>query len=399
MDFTKLLDDKKAELESLRVKLSKFEYELKKGIKERFPPRWSGDVKELNKFVMDLEEWIKSPKVKRTKELIEILKKYANDKRSFKGLGEDYLTSILDPLENGVTFLSEVGDKSLKANASVKILDKLQGEEEFNELIQDIRNYWQSFKEFEKKETQNGFLKAVKEDMLISLTKPEDFFLEWITNAEDTMKKASNAFELLNDSGVSIQAYIKTYETSKSVDKIWGEADSIRRLLGNTNFQIAGKIEKPFGEISSILSRRNQCIKGKNLTEIDDCLKEIEGIIEDWKRKIGKKFDDEYHKTKALAEFAKLEEGVEEVLEEFRKKIEEECFNVNDIYNLYKRLQEIKSNATKKLERQFSENERKIIENFGNADELVTTMGEDFWVSLKTLREKQLIKIVIERGV
>lgn len=397
MEFIKLLEDKKAELESLETTLSKFETELE-GVKGKFPPRWSGDVKELNKFITDLGEWIKSPKVKRTKELINILKKYANDERSFKGLEEDYLINVLGPLENVVALLSEIENKLLKANASMKILNKIQEEEDFKDLTQNIRDYWQSFKEFEKKVTQNEFLEGVKKDMLTPLTEPVDFSLERITEAESILEKAFNAFKLSSDSGVSIQAFIKTYEASKSVDKVWEEADSIRRVLGNANFEIDGKLEKPFGEMSSILSRRNRCIKEKNLTEINACLKEIERKIEGWKKEIMKKFENEYHKTKALTKFAKIEGGLEELLEEFKKKIEESS-NVNDIYGPYQKLQEIKSKSTKKLEGQFSENERKIIENLENVDELVKSMGEDFWVALKTLREKQLIKIVIERGV
>lgn len=395
MELNKFLEDKRAEIENLGAKLTKLRGEL---IEEKFPPRWSGDVRELSKFVTDLEEWVKGPEVKRSKELIEKLKKHANDSRSFKGLGEDYLITILESLESASSVISKIDNKSLKANASTKVLDKLQAEQDFTDLIGNIGNYWKSFKEFEKKVVRNEFLRVVKANMLASLVKHAEFSIEQITEAESTLEKASNAFELLLNSSVSIQAYVKTYETSKSVDEIWGEADNIRRLLGNTDFQIAGKFEDPFGEMSDILNRRTQCIKGKTLNEISYCLKEIEKKTEDWKRNVGEKFDDEYHKTKALTEFAKLEEGVEGLFEKFRKKIQK-SFNVNDIYSSYEKLQKIKSEATKKLEGQFSENERRIIENLENADGLVKSMGEDFWVAIKTLREKQLIRIAIERGV
>lgn len=396
MEFVKLLENKKVEIEDLRTQLSKFEMELG-SVKEKSPPRWSGDVKELNKFVRDLGEWIKSPKVKRSKDLIEKLKKYANDNRSLKGLGEDYLISILAILENAVTVLSEIENESLKVNASMRILDKLQGEEDFNNLIQDIRNYWQSFKEFEEKGTQNEFLETVKENMLTSLVEPVSFSPERITEAENIVEKASNAVELLVNYDVSIQAYIKTYEVSKSIDKVWEEADTVRKLLEDTDFQITEEVENPFREMKEILNMRDEYIRKENLSEISNGLEKIKEKIGEWRGKVKEKFDNEYRKTKDLIEFAEFEDEIEELSDEFKEKIKKSS-NVNDIYTPYKKFQEIKRDAINKLEGQFSEDERKIIENLNVADELVDNMGKDFWKALKSLRDKRLIKIVIRRG-
>jgi len=77
MELAKLLENKVKEVENLKGRLSEFVRNLE-SMKGKSPPRWSGDVKDLNKFVQELGEWFKSPKVKRTKDLIEELKKNPN---------------------------------------------------------------------------------------------------------------------------------------------------------------------------------------------------------------------------------------------------------------------------------------------------------------------------------
>ncbi|MCD6318076.1 hypothetical protein J7M02_03295 [Candidatus Aerophobetes bacterium] len=393
MEFAKFLKDKRTEIENLGAKLTELKGRL---IEEKSPPRWSGDVRELSKFVTELEEWIKSPQVKRSRELIEKLKEYANDNRSFKGLGEGYLITILESLEKVNAVILKIEDNSLKANASMAVLDKLQREENFEDLIKNIINYWESFKKFEKKAVQNEFLKIVKKDMVTSLVEHTEFSIEQVTEAESTLEKASNAFELLTNFGISPQAYIKTYKSSKSVNEVWAKADDIRRLLGDTNFQITKEVEEPFGEMKNILELRETYIKKENLTEISSGLEKIKEKIKEWRERVERKFNDEYCKTKILAEFAKLGDEIGNLSEEFKKKVRT-SFDVNEIYTPYKKLREVKYEATKKLERQFSEDERKIIENLETADELVESMGKNFWVALKSLREKQLIKIAIRR--
>jgi len=396
MELAKFLENKAKEVENLKGKLSEFVRNLE-SMKGKSPPRWSGDVKDLNKFVQELDEWIKSPKVKRAKDLIEELKKYANDHRSFKGLGEDYFIKILDDLERAVRVLSKIENKQLKENASMKILDKLQEEEEFSTVLQNIENYWKSFNEFEKEKMRNEFLKVVKEELIVSLAKSNTFSLEEIRNAKKTLKKASDAVELLVKCGISAQSYIKAYETSKSVDKIWEETASVRRLLEDTNIQFSDEVEDPFREIKEILDLRDEVIKKDNLFEIKNSLEDVKKRINDWREKIKKTFTEEYYKTKSLVEFAELENKLEEILNKFEEKLMESS-NVSEIYAPYRELLKIKSDAINKLEDQFSEAERKIIENIHKADELVDQMGDEFWNALKNLRRKGLIKITIARG-
>lgn len=91
MDLSKLIENKIKEIQEIRQRMEA----SKAGIKStegQFPPLWSGDVRELGKFATDIEEWVKSPKVKHARELVETLRKQASDNRSFAGLAEDYLS-------------------------------------------------------------------------------------------------------------------------------------------------------------------------------------------------------------------------------------------------------------------------------------------------------------------
>lgn len=396
MEFSKLAEEKGTELDNMHLKLNSLEKQLQ-GEKERFPPRWSKDVKELEKWVNELEVWIKNPQINRSKELIDILKKLASDKRSFKGLVEDYLIGVLETLENGVRLLSETSIDSLKANIAQKILNKLQEEEDIIGLVRDVKTYLKGIGDFEALETNNEFIGTVKNEELKNLSTPTDLSLEQIERAKATLKKALSAFELLSGYGIGIKAYNQTYKAVKNVDLIWQEASNMRVMLSNTEYTIIGKLEDPFGEIKEIMNRRALSLKGNTLTEISLGLSKVEEQLRKWKAEIMAFFDSEYRRTKALAEFAKIGESLGQLLEDFQRLLAESS-DVNIIYKPYQKLQVTKRRAMKKLESQFSEYERRIIENMEGADKLVEIMGENFWDALKDLREKQLIQIVIERG-
>lgn len=396
MELAEIIKNKKEEVQNLADRLQGLKDSLET-TKGEFPPLWSGSVKELSKFTSDLEEWVKSPKVKRARDLIEELKKQTQDNRSFKGLSDDYLVNSLSDLENSVALLIKIDNDLLKAKAAKKILDKLQDEADIGSLIAPIENYWESFRGFIDIEAQDEFLKAVKEDLLVSLTQVDDFSIDRIVEAAGMLQKASMAAQLLTGAGIGIEAYIEAYKNSKSVDKVWECADEIRKLLRDTDFQITKKISEPFGEITAILDRRRECIEKEGLSKICEGLREVKKNVEGWKERVKAEFEEEYKKTRALAGVAKLENKLVGLFEGFMEKAEQ-SFSVDGIYQVYQELQEIKRKAIGTLEGKVSESERKIIENMDKADELAGEMGGDFWEAIKSLRSRQLIKIMIKRS-
>jgi hypothetical protein len=396
MELPELIESKRQELEHITDTLSVLEGELE-GACADFPPRWNKDVTELDKFIQELSEWIKDPKVKRAKEIIGTLKKPASDKRSFQGLDKDYLIGVLDALEDAVKILSSISDDLLKANVSKKVLDGLQEEQDITELVREAEDYCISFKDVEQIDTTNDFTKCVKDQELKLLAQSAEFSLENIQNAKNNLAKATSAFELLNGSGVNAQAYIKTYEILKSVDTVWQEANEIRRCLGKTLFKIVGNLSEPFGEMTNILKQRKKSLNKGTLEEIISGLTQVEERINQWKNKVEKRCNEEYQKTKELIEFSEMKVDVDGLYESFGA-IFFDFSDVNLLYTPYKEFREIQRKAISKLEKQFSESERKIIENIDRADDLAESMGEDFWSALKSLRVKQLIRIAIRRG-
>jgi hypothetical protein len=395
MELPKLIEEKRKEVQDLEVKLEKVRGDLEK-VKEKFPPIWSGNIKELNKFITDLEKWIKNPQLKRVRDLIENLKQQTKDSRSFTGLSEEYLISSLDSLESIVTQIAEIENDSLRANAVKKILDTIYEEKDFKDLLQTIHEYWIAFQTFKKTKVDNEFADAVKNDLEAPLIEPKEFSTEQITSALGILEKASRALELLARSGVTIQAYKETYMNSKSVDKVWEYADNIRNLLRRT-FQQTKEIGEPFKEISDLLGQRTRCISGNSLNEINEKLKENDIKIDQWKKQAQEIFEEEYNKIKTLVEFAELENNVDQLFAHFIANLE--ALNLDDSYEDYEKLQEIKHRAIKLLEGKISEHERNIIENMGKANELVDEMGDVFWEAVKSLRDKQLIKIKLESGM
>jgi len=393
MELPKLIEEKRKEIQDLNGKLERLIGDLEK-VKEKFPPIWSGNLKELSKFVGELEKWIRNPQLKRARDLIENLKQPAKDSRSFTGLSEEYLILSLDSLENAVTSLAEVKNDSLKANASKKILDTIHEEKDFKDLLQTIHEYWLSFRRFEETKAENEFMRAAKEDLTVSLIAPREFSIEPISNATGTLEKASRALELLDGSGVTVQAYTKTYRDLRSVDKVWEYADNIRNLLGRT-FQQTKEVSEPFKEVSELLSQRTQCLSANSLSEIYERLKENDNKITQWIEQAKKTFREEYSKIKTLVEFAELEK-VDELYARFIQNLE--ALNLDDSYEDYKKLQEVEERAIKLLEDKISKNERIIIENMGKANDLAEEMGDTFWQAVKSLRDKQLIRIRVERS-
>lgn len=395
MKLSSLIDEKKRELQSLKIKLEWLKGECEK-VKERFPPLWSGDVKELTKFVSELEKWIRNPQVKRARDLIEDLKKIVKDTRSFTGLGEDYLLKILDTLEEASLLTFKIENASLKASVAKKILNEIQEEKDIKNLLQTINNYWVEFKKFEEMKAENEFLISVKEDLMDFLTKTEDFSLDKINIANNMFDKAKTAVKLLSGSGISISAYKETYKNLNSIDKVMEVADNIRKLLAMF-IQCKGEIDEPFKEVLNLMSKRIQCISKNSLEEIHEALKENNNEINQWKGNVKRILEEEGRKVKVLAEFAELNNNIDEILAKIINNLE--SLNIDNAYSNYQRLLEIKNNAIKKLEGKISEDERKIIENIQEANKLVDEMGDNFWEAIKSLRKKRLIRIIIERGL
>ena len=396
MEFPKLIELKRQELENITDTLSALEGELEDTHAD-FPPRWNKDVKELDKFIQELSEWIKNPKVKRAKEFIGTLKKPASDKRSFQGLDNDYLIGVLDALEDAVKILSDISNDLLRVNVSKKVLDGLQEEQDITDLVREAEDYCISFKDVEQIDTTNDFTKCVKDEESKLLAQSAEFSLENIQNAKNNLAKAASAFELLSGSGVNTQAYIKTYKILKSVDTVWQEANEIRRLLGKTLFKIVGNLAEPFGEMTNIMKERKKSLNKGTLQGIISGLTQVEEQINQWKEKVEKRCDEEYQKTKELIGFSEMEVEVDGLYESFGA-IFADFSDVNLLYAPYKEFREIQRKAISKLEKQFSESERKVIENIDHADDLAESMGEDFWSALKSLKAKQLIRIIIRRG-
>ncbi|MEM4201561.1 MAG: hypothetical protein QXR91_08445 [Nitrososphaerales archaeon] len=394
MELSSLINEKKRELQDLKIKLERLQSESGK-VKEKFPPIWSGDVKELTKFVSELEKWVRNPQVKRARDLIDQLKRTVKDTRSFIGLGEDYLIKTLDALETAVSLTLRIENESLKTSIVKKILNEIQEEKDIKSLLQIVNNYLNSFRKFEETKVENEFLVSVKEDLMKSLTKIEDFSTTQITIAENTFNKATRAVELLSGSTVSINAYRETYKNLNSVDKVWEYANNIRKLL-TISIQCKSEISEPFKEILDLMNERMQCIGKNSLEEIYKCLEENTTKMNKWKDQVKRTLEEESRKVKVLMEFAELKNNIDEILTDLISNLE--VFNIDNAYLSYRRLQEIKDEAMKVLEGKISKDERKIIENIQEANELVDEMGDSFWEAIKSLRNKGLIKIIVERG-
>jgi tetratricopeptide (TPR) repeat protein len=392
MELSQLIRNKKEEAQNLKKRLEKIESDLEK-VNEKFPPRWSGNIRELNKFVEDLEKWIRNPQLKRARDLIEELKRQGEDERSFSGLSEDYLVNNLNVLEKAVTLVSKIENAQLKVNSAKKILNEIQEEKNIGNLLDALNKYWESFKKFEEMKAPNDLLMTVKKDLTDSLVKIEDY--SRINTAQNILEKASNALNLLAGIPVSIQAYVETYKNSKSVDKVWDLANEIRKLL-RTHIECKTEIGEPFVGILNYLNKRNECMNKNSLEEIHDCLKENVTEINKWKDGVKKVIEEEYNKIKRLVEFAGLQSNIDQILRDLVRNLE--TFNIDNANLLYQKLNEIRSRAMETLKGKISDNERRIIENMQRADELVDEMGDSFWESIKSLRNKKLIKIVIERG-
>ncbi|MCL0094290.1 hypothetical protein M1N58_00100 [Dehalococcoidales bacterium] len=364
---------------------------------EQFPPLWSGDVKELGKFATDIEEWVKSPKVKHARQLVEALRKQARDNRSFAGLAENFLLNVLDELENGVTCVSKIGEEKLRSGAAKKILSALLEQSDIASLIAAIAEYSTSFDQLASAAVNNEFAETVKGDLLDSLAKVEDFSRDRINKAHDELRKAAEAVNLLQGSGIPAQAYVKAYKGSKSVDDVWALAQEIRMLLPNTNIQATQKLGDPFNEVTAIVSARQESVRRANLAEVGEGLRQVLEKLKSFREKLEGHVRQEYERARRLVEFAQINDQPVQVYEELVRNIGI-SLNIDEIYARYEELEQIKQRAVQALEGRISKQERRIIESMDKVDEIADEMGEDFWKALKSLRSQGLIKVLVARA-
>jgi ABC-type transporter Mla subunit MlaD len=395
MELDKIIEAKRKEAQELKTRLEGLKNALDK-VKEKFPPVWTETIRDLDKFVAELERWVRNPQVKRARDLLENLKQNAKDTRSFAGLSEDYLVKSLVSLEKATELIGQIMNEQLRLNITKRVLDLIHEEKDVVTILNASAGYSGQFKQFEESKVENDFLKVVKDDLTVSLVKVDAFSLAQISAAQKTIERARGTLQLLSGTGVNMQAYLRTYENLRSVDKVWKIADKIRDLLRRT-FQLPTEPGEPFKTIAEILSQRQLCMTKNSLEDIHGALTENTKQIDKWMEEARKTFKDEFKRIRTLADFAELGSKVDELSTGFVKNLE--AVNLAACAEDYKKLHDIKHRAIQVLEGKISEEEREIIEQMERANELAEEMGDRFWEAVKSLKSKQLVKIKVERSV
>ncbi|MCL4436351.1 MAG: hypothetical protein M1387_06525 [Thaumarchaeota archaeon] len=397
MDIKELVSQKSNEVLGIEAKLKGLSEVT--GVPENIPPLWNGDLKQLGGFVTELEEWVKSPKVKRAKQIIEVLKKGCLDKRGFQNIPEGYLVSSLTDLETALTLFNGRWDNRLKSKFAKNILDELLMQGSIDTIAEELSKYNSAVQELIDEKVVGDFLELVKKsavDLILESKEPD--FTE-IEVARKNLEKARNAIELLDGSGISMSAYTKSFSSSKSVDIVWQQANSIRELLNKTALRFTAPLVEPFAKAVEIDQERVQSLQKETLSDVQKDLEENYRLQKEWRKQLHEAFIQEFDRVSILLNIANLNVNLDETKIQFAEKINDSQ-DVQELFTLYSRLLEAKQDAMKVLESRISDpNQRRIIESIDDADELAEEMGEQFWDALKELRKSGLVRIHLSGGM
>lgn len=396
MEIGKLIEDKTTEIRELRQKLESVESEIER-TQGQFPPLWSNDVRELGKFVEDIEEWIRSPKLKRSRQLVDTLKKQASDKRNLGGLPEEYLLDIAKVLESGVDCVLKIENGKLRSGAAKRLLSALLEQAEIADLATRISEYSASFSQLASAVPDNAFSEVVTKSWLESLAETDDFSEDEVDNASKDIMKASGVLNLLSQSGIPAQAYVRAYSKLRSTGEVWTVANRIRELLTSTGLKVSQKLVSPFDGATAIIAAREKALARSSLVDVEKDLTQVERDLMTFSQNLRQHFGRELEKATRLAEFAQIDAERLSAYDELVGGMDI-CLDIDKIYGEYEKIEHTKREALQALEGKMPEQERRVIESMDRADEILDEMEDDFWVALRSLREKRLIKIVVQRA-
>ncbi len=372
------------------------------------PPLWSGDIKDLEKFANELQEWLDEPKLKEVKDIIKEFQGICNDKRKFQfDANKGYYISLGKILPYGKNILYEIDNDIIKKRASQAILNEVfqqKGENELKAEINKIKEFWDLFNEkiinFDTK--KDSFIENVKNEYSENVIKSlkNGFNNEEITNGYLKMEKARRSRESLKE--IDSNVFLGEYEITKDIDSIWNVSEEIRRNLDHTNVNITGiakgSLRKIFSELLNYIKNRNTALKEKNLSAVK---KELEGISENlnkWSVKVNKFIDDDITQLGSwisaiesskgdLQEIDQMTTEIQVLIQKFDSlKFDEiKQIKTKELYDTFEEYYLLKGKIDDFFRNLLSEDARKILENLTNLQKIKSEMDEKFWVSVEEL--------------
>lgn len=270
--------------------------EIEPAEKEKYPnPQlrlWTEDVKDLEEFTANLEEWLSQPPVSEAKRYLSDLKKWSEspEKISLEEVEKDwrFLSDSVEEIKEIHRQIEDIEYEAIKKKISTWVLTRITEKdiERAEKWATNANKFANGLKELENKAAESKLAQEVKKDAVKELLKVNSFDKdnkEAINKCQQLIDKSEN---VVKNKPVEIEekAILKTYKTGKEIEEslstISVEVGKIRDLL------IVLEWIKEFANLKAynkLRSEKQTAIKKNDLAGIAEALKSTQQRANEWR--------------------------------------------------------------------------------------------------------------------
>lgn len=317
------IEEVKEKLETCTNRLG----EIEPAEKEKYPnPQlrlWTEDVKDLEEFTTNLEEWLSQPLVAEAKRYLSDLRKWSEspEKVSLEEVEKDwrFLSDSVEKIKDIHRQIEDIKYEAIRKKVSTWVLDRIteKDTERAENWATNANKFANGLKQIEGREIESKLAEEVKKDVVKELLEIRSFDKdnkEAIEKCQELVGKAENIVKN-KPAEIEEKAILKTYGLGKGVESSFStigvEIERIRTFLINLEWL---KESSSFKASNKLWAEKRTAIKKNDLESIAEALESIQQRANEWKQARKREIDGALIKIERMSRSVETDELKEETI-------------------------------------------------------------------------------------
>lgn len=316
------IEEVKEKLETCTNRLG----EIEPAEKEKYPnPQlrlWTEDVKDLEEFTTNLEEWLSQPPVAEAKRYLSDLRKWSEspEKASLEEVEKDwrFLSDNVEEIKEIHKQVGDIGYGSIKKKTTTWVLGRIIAKD-----IEPAKNWAinankvaNGLRQIEDKKGKSKLAEEVKNGTVKELLKISSFDKDNKETIEEYQKLIDKAENIVKNKPAEIEekAILRTYRMGKEVEPslstIGIETEKIRTSLINLEWL---KESTNFKDYNKLWGEKQTAIKKDDLESITKALENTQQRANEWKMARKREIDSTLIRIERMSRSVETDELKKEV--------------------------------------------------------------------------------------